>query len=267
MLNLAMQNRSKINRLEHELPEGLLVTAKWMSEHGYSTALRTHYVAAGWLEQPVRGVFRRPRGTVSWEQVVISLQMMMGLPLVVGGRTALELMGFSHYLARETTEIHLYGRNTMPTWVARLPLEARFVGHSISRLFPETDGTHSIIDEFSTLSWGQWNWRMSLSTPERSVLELLDELPANESFHQVDKLFEGLSTLSPRRMQPLLEVCRSVKVKRLFFFFAERHNHAWLKHLDKAAIDFGAGKRKLVDSGVLDRAYQITVPGDLDGVQ
>ena len=47
----------------------------------------------------------------------------------------------------------------------------------------------------------------------------------------------------PRRLQKLLADCRSVKVKRLFFFFADRHHHAWLKRLDKDAIDLGAGKR------------------------
>jgi hypothetical protein len=264
MLGMVKQNVSKLNLLERELPEGLLVTAKWMSEHGYSTALRTHYVAAGWLEQPVRGVFRRPRGSVGWQQVVISLQMIMKLPLVVGGRTALELWGFSHYLIRTTTEIHLYSPKPPPGWLTRLPLEASFVAHNSLRLFPASG---SMKDEFSMSPWGQWDWQIVLSTPERAVLELLDELPARESFHQVDKLFEGLSSVSPRRLQPLLEACRSVKVKRLFFFFADRHRHAWLKHLDKRAIDFGAGKRQLVEGGVLDPSYQITVPKDLDDVQ
>ena len=249
------------------MPEGLLVTARWMSEHGYSTALRTQYVAAGWLEQPVRGVFRRPRGTVDWQQVVISLQMMMRLPLVVGGRTALEQSGFGHYLAHTTSEVHLYGPKPPPAWLATLPLDVRFVGHNSARLFPDTGSGSKTADEFTTRPWGQWDWPLALSTPERSVLELLDELPSRESFHQVDKLFEGLTALSPRRLQPLLESCRSVKVKRLFFFFADRHHHAWLKRLDKSAVDLGSGNRKLVDGGKLDRTYQITVPEDLDGVR
>ncbi|TFV39092.1 hypothetical protein E4K65_40630 [Bradyrhizobium niftali] len=47
-----------------------------------------------WLEQPARSVFRRPRGTLSWRQVVISLQTILNYsPLVVGGRSALELQG------------------------------------------------------------------------------------------------------------------------------------------------------------------------------
>jgi hypothetical protein len=60
--------------------------------------------------------------------------------------------------------------------------------------------------------------------------------------------------------------CRSIKVKRLFFFFADRHQHAWLKYLDKNAVDLGKGKRMLVPGGRLDPTYQITVPGDLNDV-
>jgi len=258
---------TKLNQLERALPEGLLVDAAWLEARGYSAQLRKKYVASGWLEKPAHTLYRRPRGTIGWEQVVISMQMLLGLPLVVGGRTALELRGLGHYLARETAEIHLYGPKPPPAWLKALPLEARFVVHNSARLFPVSDGAAPTIDEFTTLPWGRWDWKMALSTPERSVLELLDELPARESFHQVDKLFEGLSSLSPRRLQPLLEACRSVKVKRLFFFFADRHAHAWLKRLDKATIDLGSGNRELVKGGRLDPTYRITVPEDLDGVR
>jgi hypothetical protein len=78
---------------------------------------------------------------------------------------------------------------------------------------------------------------------------------------------EGLVNLSPRRLQKLLEDCKSVKVKRLFFFLADRHAHAWLKRTERGRIDLGKGKRMLVRGGKLDPKYQITVPGDLDAVQ
>ncbi|MEY9590868.1 hypothetical protein ABIA06_003159 [Bradyrhizobium yuanmingense] len=68
-------------------------------------------------------------------------------------------------------------------------------------------------------------------------------------------------------MQKLLKDCASAKVKRLFFYFADRHNHAWLKRLNKEAVDLGHGKRMLVKGGVLDPTYHITVPGDLDVVR
>jgi len=106
-----------------------------------------------------------------------------------------------------------------------------------------------------------------MSTPERAYLELLDELPQKETFHMADVTMEGLVNLSPRRMQFLLENATSIKVKRLFFFFAERHQHSWLKRINRKKIDFGKGKRMLVKGGKFDPKYQITVPGEFNGIQ
>ena len=80
----------------------------------------------------------------------------------------------------------------------------------------------------------------------------------------MDKLFEGLANLSPRKVENLLARCRNVKVKRLFFYFADRHKHAWLKRIDRTMINLGKGKRLLVRGGKLDTTYLITVPEDLD---
>ncbi len=95
-------------------------------------------------------------------------------------------------------------------------------------------------------------------------MELLDELPDKETFHQVDALMDGLANLSPRRMNRLLRECRSVKVRRLFLWFAERTGHAWLERIDREGVDLGSGKRMLARGGKLDPKYQITVPRDLD---
>jgi hypothetical protein len=270
---------NKLNQLEHLLPEGLVTDAAWLGKHGYSSSLRSQYVSAGWLEQPTRQVFRRTRGSLNWQQVVISLQTLLAKNLVVGGRTALELQGYSHYLAHETKEVHLYGPKRPPAWVDKLALEVQFRYHSSERLFgksadpasskPESASTsqtssESLPTNLVTQAWGQWAWKLILSSPERAVLELLDELPNRESFHQVDKLIGGLTNLSPRRLEKLLLDCRSVKVKRLFFFFADRHQHAWLRRLNKEAIDLGKGKRLLVRGGALNTVFQITVPKDLD---
>src|SRR5216683_1214915 len=62
--------------------------------------------------------------SLRWQHVVISLQMLLELPLIVGGRTALELQGFAHYLsATGPREIHLYGDEPPPAWVGKLKLE------------------------------------------------------------------------------------------------------------------------------------------------
>jgi hypothetical protein len=283
---MTKQTTGKLNWLEKHLPEGMVVDAAWLSKAGFSTSLRSQYVTAGWLEQPARQVYRRgPRGPLTWQQVVISLQTLLECPLVVGGRSALELHGFAHYLPRSTKEVHLYGRQAAPQWLHRLSIGVTFIVHNTQRLFRHDpiarglgslswnirEGTGASNDpihsSFTAQPWGQWDWPLTLSTPERAILETLDELPGRETFHQVDQLFEGLTNLSPRRLAKLLADCRSVKVKRLFFFFAARHQHAWLKRLDKKKFDLGKGKRMLVKGGKLDPATQITVPGDLDGLR
>lgn len=280
------QNKSLINRLERDLPEGLVVDATWLEERGIASNLRAYYVKSGWLEQPVRSVYRRPRGTLGWQQVVISLQtLLLRTPFIVGGRTALELQGYTHYLSREIKAVHLYGPEKLPAWLQKLNLPQRFVYHNSARLFrnnPITFGLGSFAWNISqgtgrnlsglqggslaSVTWGQWDWPLAISQPERAYLEMLDELPNHESFHQADMIMQGAANFSPKRLQKLLSDCNSVKVKRLFCFFADRHKHAWLKRLDKEAIDLGKGKRMLVSGGRLDPVYLITVPEDLDVV-
>ena len=260
---------------------------------GYSSSLRRRYVAGGWLERVVRGVFRRPfhlpgvAGVgvpLDWRQVVVSLQMVMNRPLAIGGRTALELDGYAHFVGLDgMREIHLYSDQPPPRWLQGLPIPTALVFHNAGRLFQRGAVSKSlgmlrknlsgdIAAEPSPLcggfAWarvGDGHWPMVLSTPERGILELLEELPRKETFDQADMLMEGLFNLRPQQMSDLLQSCRSVKTKRLFLWFAERHGHAWFPHLDLEGVDLGTGKRMLAPGGRLDRRYGITVPVGLTG--
>lgn len=261
--------------------------AAWLQRHGFSSALRSKYATRGWLQQVARGVYRRPPAVLStpekdaglrWQNVVVSLQTILEQAVIVGGRTALELQGFAHYMSVVQREVHLYGDEALPTWVSKLKLDTKLVFHNARKLFrnrplsghvgkPQTSdapGTESFRGDLVRQSWGQWNWSLTMSAPERAVLELLDEVPERETFHQADMLMDGLRNLSPRKLQTLLVECRSVKVKRLFLWFAERHNHAWLTKLNRKDIDLGSGKRMLVRGGKLDPKFNITVPENLD---
>lgn len=270
-----IQKGSKLNQLEQRLPEGLLADAAWFERNGYSRALRNQYVKAGWLEQTARGVFRRPRGKISWEQVVISLQTLLAYPVSVGGRSALELQGYAHYLPQSQQGIHLYCDKKLPSWLHKLPLQEAFITHNRQRLWLNVESVQEPLSldtppkegailpgELRILHWGQWHWPMVVSSPERAYLELLDELPKNDTFHTADVMMEGLVNISPRRMQSLLDATKSIKVKRLFFFFADRHQHQWLARIERERIDLGAGKRVLIEGGKLDPVYKITVPPD-----
>lgn len=272
----------KLNQLQRELPEGLVVDSAWLTARGYSAQLCRKYVTNGWLERLTHGVYRKPGGKLLWEHIVISMQTLLMKPLLVGGGTALTLQGVSHYLRREEKDVHLYGPEAAPNWLNKLPLQIKFLYHNSGTLFcnepihfggtglgwnlkdssPDRSETPQI-GSLRVMPWGQWDWPLTLSTPERAILEMLDGLPTHESFDQADKIMEGLTTLSPRRLQKLLLDCKSIKVKRLFFFFADRHNHPWRKHLNKEVINLGTGKRMLVPGGRLDPNYLITVPEEL----
>jgi len=285
---MGIQHQNKLNWLQRALPEGLVADSAWLERHGYSRSLRQKYVAHGWLDQMARGVYRRPvpkppanagHKALRWQPVVISLQTLLDCPFAVGGRTALELQGFAHYLSSSghQREVHLYGPGKPPGWVFKLELDNPFVFHNAEKLFKvetgrprrkksESDsGSDLLTSSYIRQPWGQWEWPLTMSSPERAILELLDEVPERETFHQADVLMEGLRNLSPRRLQTLLVACRNVKVKRLFLWFAERHPHAWLKKLNRKDIDLGRGKRMLVRGGKLDPTFNITVPESIDG--
>lgn len=280
---MTIRNTGKLNRLEHLLPEGLMVDAAWLERNGYSRALRHQYVLSGWLIQPVCGVYHRQRAISNWEQIVISLQSLLQYPVSVGGRSALELQGYAHYLpvSRDARTVHLYTEKNLPGWVKKFSGNARFITHNRSRLLspvmqeaePLTLDSVRSDAEVRPLPggllfrpWGQWQWPLVVSSPERAILELMDELPRHESFHHVDMIMEGLVNLRPRRMQSLLEDAKSIKVKRLFFFFADRHQHKWLGHLNREKIGLGAGKRVIFPDGKLDTKYLITVPEEFNAV-
>lgn len=278
---MGSQTQGKLNWLQHTLPEGLVVDSGWLERHNVSRQLRRKYVLNGWLLRLARGVYCRPTPSeqpspLPWQQLVISFNAILNLPVAAGGRTALELQGFSHYVvASGTREAHLFSNEELPGWVSRVPVNNKLVLHSARKLFRNRDvpplltaerAPHSMGDSgFTEQTWGHWKYPLTVSTPERAILELLNQVPNSETFHQADVLMEGLRNLSPRRLQALLADCRNVKVKRLFLWFAERHNHAWLQKLDRSGIDLGKGKRMLVRGGKLDTKYNITVPESLDG--
>ena len=74
--------KSRKVKLAAVLPSrGLVADAAWLEKYGNSRALQQKYVAHGWLDQGVRGVYGRPapklpgesgQESVAWQPVVIS---------------------------------------------------------------------------------------------------------------------------------------------------------------------------------------------------
>lgn len=269
--------------IEKLVPNGLLISRKWLIEKGFTETRIDHLVRAKKLTVVGKGVYRKSGQALKWQAVVVSLQSrnMGSLDLTVGGLTALEIQGLGHYLklGSERT-VDLYGRSRLPKWVKPLCHGFQF-RHFKEKLFSEekalplvevtaakttiAGSNKPMAKAWRSLNWGSWDWPLTISTPELAILEVLEGVPGEISFEDCDLIFEGLASLSPRRLRMLLGHCKSVKAKRLFFWYADRHQHSWQKSLDQHDFDLGSGKRVLAEKGKLDKKYLITVPGNMHG--
>lgn len=258
---MGIHREDKLKNVLKAVPAGFVVDARWLDAHGVSRFLTRKYVESGWLERLERGVFRRPspqRGPLDWQTCLLSLQNIMNYQVHAGGTTALSLQGHIHYLPLGgPLPVWLYGKD-IPTWLPRLQLDAPLTTRGLALFSDPTLGlTDNKAGSTPSLPWG---WTLRMSSPERAILEALDELPAHESFHNLDMVFEGLTTLSPRRLAALLQSCTKIKVRRLFFVFADRHKHTWRERLNPDDFVLGKGDRALVRGGKIHPRYRIMVP-------
>jgi hypothetical protein len=262
------QEHKKLKHLLGSVPPGFLVDSAWLEKNGIGRRSSYAYVKRGWLERLARGVFRRPAPntdqptSIDWKSVVLSLQHIMHYPVHVGGMTALALQGYSHYLPLGgNAPLWLYGAD-IPNWLDRLTLDARLETRKTTLFADSKLGLTEATNENTQSGPASlpWDWSLRMSAPERAILEALDEVPKRESFHNLDMAFEGLTTLRPKLLSALLTSCKKIKVKRLFFVFADRHGHPWRKRLDPEGFDLGSGDRALVKGGKIHPRYRIMVP-------
>lgn len=260
------ERSQKLKRLLDAVPAGYLVDATWLISQGIAYETFRDYVKRGWLDRVARGVFRRPlpmasgvpmSKSIDWKTCILSMQHIMGHDLHVGGTTALGEQGHVHYLRLgESAPVWVYG-DEIPNWLVKLPINTTIVTRPRSLFADPKLGL--VTGDANALPWDRG---LTMSSPERAILESMDELPDQESFHTLDMAFESLTTLRPRLLSDLLVSCRRIKVKRLFFVFADRHDHAWRKRLDPQAFDLGSGDRALAKGGKIHPRYRIVVPDE-----
>jgi len=240
--------------LDDLLPEGLVVDRSWLASRGFERPLVDYYLRSGALEPVARGAYRRPGPPLKWEHVVFSLQK-LGYSLHVGGRSALDLLGYAHYLPIQgINQVHLYSEDKLPSWVSKLDAAYRLILHKV-RLFE-----NPLPEAVTTKPFGHWDWPLNYATPELALLELAAEVKQTADFEVLDKLFESATSLRPQLVTKLLTNCVQVKAKRVFLWFAERHGFSWFSRLETDFVSLGSGKRVIVPGGALDKKYQISVP-------
>jgi len=249
------RNGPKINRLMQNWPHGTVATQTWLNSQAINSKLAAWHVGSGWLTRFGPRAFIQTADRVDWRGGLYALQTQLGLTIHAAARTALELRGLAHFVPQGSSQrIRLISdrRERLPTWFREREWKPQVEHHTLS-LFEE-----AIEESLTHLDCG--GFEISMSTPERAILEEMALAKQNAAIEYAAQLMENLPSLRPQLVQALLERCTSVKAKRLFLWSAERARHPWLASLNREEIDLGSGKRQLYRGGHLDPTYLITVP-------
>ncbi|WP_442483317.1 type IV toxin-antitoxin system AbiEi family antitoxin [Aeoliella sp. SH292] len=250
-----MHNESKLKKLLDNHLSGTVYVASWLEDRGISRALQQRYRKSGWLETAGTGAFKRPGEQVTWQGGLYALQSQSGLAVHAGALTALALQGYAHYLRLGAETVFLFSppKTSLPAWFKNRDWGQHLHHCKTSVLPPELALADFQVGAFS----------VKISAPERAILECLHLSPSTLDLVECYQLLEGLTTLRPKLLQPLLEQCSSIKIKRLFLYMAEKAGHDWFQRLDIAKFDLGAGARTITKGGVYVSRYGLTLPEEL----
>jgi hypothetical protein len=254
---MGSQKIGKINQLLKDWPKGTVATSAQLDRLGISRQLASKYVYYNWIERLGTGAYIRSDDTVEWQGGLHALQAQLGMTVHVGGRTALELQGRSHFvpLGRQAKVTLVSNQpEQLPTWFRNHPWTVR-VEHRCLSLFKFKQ-----VPDKTTTRLDCGGFEIVISSPERAIMEQMRLANNNDQIEQAYQLMEGLSTLRPNVVQALLESCQSAKVKRLFLWCAEATGHEWFGRLDSSRFDLGKGKRQIYKGGELNQKYRITIP-------
>ena len=245
---------TKINNIRRQTPfDGILLTS-WLEKSGISRSEISDYTQSEWLQRVATGVYTFVGDTPTVYGILASYQSQSALLYHIGAASALELKGFSHYVSmgKPTAVIFSPLRPGLPKWITMADLDMRVVEVS-TKTFGDLG-----IEEI------EYNGRkLRVSAPERAIMECLLMSPNHYDLMDVYYLMEMLTSLRSELIQHLLENCKSVKVKRIFLYMAEKAGHRWFPKLDLSKISLGSGRRVYVNGGVTIAKYDIVIPKEL----
>lgn len=245
---------NKLKFLHQAWPPNVIITTAALRAKGFSDQLIQKYCHSGWLQRIGTGAFVRQHDRVIWQGGLYAIQRDLKKSIHIGGLTALELSGLAHYLGASMGEnIYLYNTSSvktkLPHWFQYFRKELVFT-YKQCHLFDEELGFKTQVLE---------GLEITVSAPERAILELLYMVPNFISVEHAAHLVENLQTIRPDLMQRLLESCRHILVKRLFLCLADLSQLPVLKHLKVSKIAIGRGDRTVNPGGKYFPKYKLVM--------
>jgi len=215
-LNLWKQRHAEPKKLWEILPTGYITTNTALSEAGFTVHQIDNYLKAGDIELLFSGVYKSPDTTLSWEGAVASFAR-LGEDTSVGALNSLEHAGHGHYPTTSQHQTHFmytYSRR-VHLWFNKVLPNLKVVTRKHARLLNKKQYTAVFFHH--TNSYKKPAIELWQSKPELAILEFLQGVPKQASFELADLLIQGLTTLSPKRLDSVLMCCNNIRVKRLFF--------------------------------------------------
>jgi hypothetical protein len=215
-----------IKSLQTAFPRGTPFDNQELTALGVSSALAHHYLKSGWLARLGRGVFMFPNDDLRQEDCLKFLSRRM-IGFHVGGKTALAWRGIRHNLpAREPLSLWGERKASLPAW-----FQKRFP----SRYTARNPFTSELPKNFGLQPLPETPDGVSVSVPERALLEMLSEVGVHQGIEEARNIMEGARAVRADVVTTLLKNCHRVKVVRLCVLWSEQLGLPWAADAKKAA--------------------------------
>ena len=250
---MSLVSQNKINQLLLLGTRNGLFFSEWLKKNGYSDQLVSKYRHSGWLSTLAKGVMFRTGDVLSAYAALQCYNQQLGKEFRIAAHSALELFGFNHYVPMGKPLLMVgHTKQSIPEW-----MRSDTFDRTIKTFTTETFLIPQVItiqkDELSLL----------ISTPEQAFMECLLLAPQQYNYIDLYYVMEQLTTLRSEVVQKLLETTKSLRVKRLFLYMAEKAGHYWFDMLDASKVALGTSKLQLVEGGIYVPKYKITIPKEL----
>ena len=202
---------NKLKNLYSGLQSNRPVSPAELRQLNISPDLVVYYVKAGWLKRLANGVYVKPNAVLELNNCLNFLQKKFK-GFHVGGKSALEFYGFRHYLSNNPkTRLYAWDTVKLPEWFStEFNAEVRR-----KRLFEEKPDAMLNVSHFNDN-----DEEPMVSEPERAVLEMLSDIPVDQSITEAEELMEAAQSLRPEVVSNLLHNCKNIKTVRLFLKLA-----------------------------------------------
>lgn len=251
---MSLELKNKINQLLMFGTKNGLFFSEWLKKNGYSDQLVNKYRQSGWLASLSKGVMYRTGDTLSAYAALYCFNKQLNEDVRIAAHSALELFGFNHYVPMGKPILMVTSnKKSFPAWMFGDSFD-RTIKYFRTKTFSDVQTDKVQIEGLNLL----------VSSPEQAFMECLLLAPTQYSYMDLYYIMEQLTSLRADVVQILLETTKSLRVKRMFLYMAEKAGHYWFDMLDIDKIVIGTSKLQLAEKGTYISKYKITIPKELN---